>query len=133
MSDCQSFPIIERGPFVRIVLVEGVSCSLVLLRALPYILSSTHITTSNERKKAIAHCGMACLLRIRIERVTDPIWIARLLEGTDGAGFVVVDVEDGVELGQLQHIVHLFGEAEQFEACALVLDRGVGADQLAQA
>ena len=118
---------------MRIVTVEGRSGSSVLLRILPCILSSARITTSTERKIAIAHCGMACLLRIRIERVTDPIWIARLLEGTDGAGFVVVDVEDCVELGQLQHIVHLFGEAEQFEACALVLDRGVGADQLAQA
>ena len=34
-----------------------------------------------------------------------------LFEGRNGAGFVVVDVEDGIELGELQDVLHLFGEA----------------------
>ncbi len=38
-----------------------------------------------------------------------------LLEGSDGAGLVVVDVEDGVQLGQLQQVVDLLGQFEQFE------------------
>ena len=38
-----------------------------------------------------------------------------LLEGSDGAGFVVVDVEDGVELGELQQIVNLLGQLQQLQ------------------
>jgi len=35
----------------------------------------------------------------------------RLLEGSDGAGFVVVDIEDGIKLRYLQHILDLLGQA----------------------
>ena len=55
-----------------------------------------------------------------------------LLERSDGAGFVVVDVEDGVELGQLQHVLHLLGQAQQLQGGALILGGGVGAYQFAQ-
>ena len=44
-----------------------------------------------------------------------------LLVGGDGAGLVVVDVEDGVELGQLQQVVDLLRELEQLEMSALIL------------
>ena len=55
-----------------------------------------------------------------------------LLEGRDGASLVVVDIEDGVELGQLQQVVDLLGQLEQFEGRALILDCGVGAHQFTQ-
>ena len=44
-----------------------------------------------------------------------------LLERLDGRGFVVFHVEDSVELRDLEQIVHLFGEVQQFEFTALVL------------
>jgi len=56
-----------------------------------------------------------------------------LLEGFDGGGFVVFHVEDGVELGDLQQVVHLLGEVEKLEFAALILGGGEGADQLADA
>ena len=57
----------------------------------------------------------------------------RLLVRSDGAGLVVVDVEDCVELGQLEKVVHLLGQTQQLESRALVARRGVSAYQLAQA
>jgi len=56
-----------------------------------------------------------------------------LLEGFDGGGFVVLHVKDGVELGDLEQIVHLLGEVEEFEFAALILGGGEGADQFADA
>ncbi len=38
-----------------------------------------------------------------------------LLERSDGAGFVVGNVEDGVQLGELQQIVDLLGQLEKLE------------------
>ena len=54
-------------------------------------------------------------------------------ERGDGGGFVVLDVEDGVELGDLEKVVDLLGEIEQLELAAAFLTRGEGADQLADA
>src|ERR1035437_1980468 len=56
-----------------------------------------------------------------------------LFEGADGRGFVVPDVEDGVELGDLEQVVDLLGEVEQLEFAARIPDRGEGADQFADA
>ncbi len=47
--------------------------------------------------------------------------------------FVFFHIEDGVELGDLQQVVHFLGEVEQFEFAALVLGRGEGADEFADA
>src|SRR5689334_21513508 len=57
----------------------------------------------------------------------------RLFVGGDGAGFVVVDVEHGVKLGELQNVFDLAGQVEQFESGALILGCGVGANEFAQA
>jgi len=35
-----------------------------------------------------------------------------LFEGSDGAGLVVLDVKDSIELGQLQQIVNLLGQIQ---------------------
>src|ERR1022692_2021459 len=48
-------------------------------------------------------------------------------------GFVVLYVEDGVEFGDLEQVVHLLGEVKQLEFAALVLGGGEGADQFADA
>jgi hypothetical protein len=53
--------------------------------------------------------------------------------GGDGAGFVVLHVEDGVELGDLEQVVDFAGQVEQLQLAALVADSGVGAHQLADA
>ncbi len=56
-----------------------------------------------------------------------------LPERFDGVRFVVLDVKDGVQLGDLQQVVDLFGEVEQLEIAALIAHRGEGADQFADA
>src|SRR6185312_8392442 len=56
-----------------------------------------------------------------------------LAEGADGFGFVVFDVEDGVELGDLEEVVDLLGEVEELELAAGVLDGGKGGDHFADA
>src|ERR1039458_7492016 len=45
--------------------------------------------------------------------------------------FVLLDIEDGVELRDLQQVVYFFGEVEQLEFAALVFASGEGADELA--
>src|ERR1700739_3670661 len=55
----------------------------------------------------------------------------RLVRG-DGAGFGVVDVEDGVELCELQNVLDLAGQVEQLESSTLILGCGVGANEFAQ-
>ena len=45
--------------------------------------------------------------------------------------FVLLDIEDGVELRDLQQVVHFLGEVEQLEVAALVFASGVGAHQFA--
>src|SRR5208282_2598211 len=55
----------------------------------------------------------------------------RLAERFYARCFVVLHIEDGVELGDLQQVVNFLGEVEQLEFAALVLGSGEGADQLA--
>jgi len=57
----------------------------------------------------------------------------RLLVRGDGAGFVVVDIENGVELGELEDVLDLLGKVEELEAGTLVFGSGVGADEFAKA
>src|SRR5690349_15386326 len=54
-----------------------------------------------------------------------------LREGSDCLCLVVLDVEHGVELRDLQQVMDLFGEVQQFEFAAAIADGGVSADQLA--
>src|SRR5579863_5722465 len=56
-----------------------------------------------------------------------------LLERLDGGGFVVLHVEDGVELGDLKQVVDLLGEVQEFQFAALILGGVEGADQFADA
>ena len=42
------------------------------------------------------------------------------LEAGDAFGFVVVDVEDGVELGNLQKVMNLFGKIQELQLSSLV-------------
>ena len=60
-------------------------------------------------------------------------WRRSLLEAFYGGGFIVFHVEDGVEFGDLQQVVHFLGEMEQFEFAALILGGGEGADQFTDA
>ena len=56
-----------------------------------------------------------------------------LFERGDSASFVVVDVENSVELGELQHVFDLLGQVEQLESGALVFGGGIGAHEFAKA
>src|SRR5665213_384682 len=56
---------------------------------------------------------------------------ARLFVRGDGFRFVIVNVEDGVELGDLQQVLDLLGELQQLEGAAGIFDGRQGADKLA--
>ena len=61
-----------------------------------------------------------------------PSW--RLLcERLDRVCFVVLDVEDGVEFGDLEQVVNLFGQIQELQFAAAVADGGESADQFADA
>ncbi len=62
-----------------------------------------------------------------------PLQDISLLEAFDSGGFIVLHVEDGVKLGDLEQVVHLLGEVQKFELSTLVLGGGESADQLADA
>lgn len=54
-------------------------------------------------------------------------------EGLDGGGFVILNVENGVELGDLHQVFDFVGEVHKLEFALLLFDAGVGADQIAKA
>jgi len=56
-----------------------------------------------------------------------------VVEGFDGGEFVLFDVEDGVELGDVENVADFLGEAGEFEFAAGVADGGEAADELADA
>jgi hypothetical protein len=56
-----------------------------------------------------------------------------VVEGFYGGEFVIFDVEDGVELGDVEHVLDFLGEAEELEFTAGVADGGEAADQFADA
>src|SRR5579871_1610614 len=60
-------------------------------------------------------------------------WTGLLGERGDCGSLVVLHVEDGVQLGDLEEVMDLFGQVEQLQLAAAVLHRGEGADQLADA
>src|SRR5216683_3959888 len=57
----------------------------------------------------------------------------RLLERFHCSGLVFFHIEDGIELGDLQKVVDLLGQLEQFQLAALVLGCCKGADEFADA
>src|ERR1019366_6714474 len=83
------------------------------------IISSPHAT--NPRGKA-ARLGSLAQVRNRY---------GSLLEGGDRRGFIVFNIKDGVELGDLQQVMHFLGQVEQFQFAALVADGCEPADQFA--
>src|SRR6185312_9027903 len=56
---------------------------------------------------------------------------ARLFVRGEGRWFVVENIEDGVELGDLQEVFDLLGQLQQLERTAGVLDGRQSADKLA--
>jgi hypothetical protein len=56
-----------------------------------------------------------------------------VVEGFHGFEFVVADIEDGVKLGDIEDVVNLFAEIEEFEFAAGVADGGEAADEFADA
>ena len=54
-------------------------------------------------------------------------------KAADSLGFVIMNFEDGVELGDLEQVMDPFGEAEEFELAVLAGDGGVAVDKLADA
>jgi len=56
-----------------------------------------------------------------------------VVEGFYGVKFVVFDVEDGVELGDVEDVVDFLGEVEELEFAAGVADGGEAADEFSDA
>ena len=56
-----------------------------------------------------------------------------LIERPDGRSLVILHVKDGVELGDLEEVVHFLGQVQQLQFAALVAYRGKCAYQLANA
>src|SRR4051812_47444905 len=61
------------------------------------------------------------------------MWLNLLGERPDRRSFVVFHVEDGVELGDLQQVVHFLRQVKQLQFAALIADGGERAHQLADA
>jgi len=57
----------------------------------------------------------------------------KVVEGFYRSKFVVFDVEDGVELGDVEDVLDFLGEVEELEFAAGVADGGVAADQFTDA
>src|SRR5690349_6060872 len=53
-----------------------------------------------------------------------------VVEGFYGREFVLANVEDGVELGDVKDVLNFLGEVEKLEFTARVADGRVAADQL---
>src|ERR1017187_5074798 len=53
-----------------------------------------------------------------------------LRKGADRAGFVFVNVEDGIEFGDLEQVLHPLVEVEQLHLTAVIGHRGEARDQL---
>ena len=51
-------------------------------------------------------------------------------EGADSRSLVVLHIEDGIELGDLEQVMHLFGQVQQLQFAALTLDGSECAHQL---
>ncbi len=56
-----------------------------------------------------------------------------VVEGFYRGEFIVLDIEDGVELGNVQHVADFLGKVEQFQFASRVADCGKAADELADA
>ncbi len=77
----------------------------------PDILRSHHTPPNKKRD----HATEAQSRPIPIENLTNS-----LSEAADGVRFFFVDVENGVELGDLQQIFHPLGQTQKFERAARV-------------
>src|SRR5271170_3948048 len=56
-----------------------------------------------------------------------------VVEGFYGGKFVVFNIEDGVELGDVEDVLDFLGEVEEFEFAAGVADGGEAADEFSHA
>jgi hypothetical protein len=56
-----------------------------------------------------------------------------VVERSDGGEFVVFDVEDRVELGDVEDVVYFLSQVEELELAAGVADRGKAADEFSYA
>src|ERR1700733_13114095 len=56
-----------------------------------------------------------------------------VVEGFYGGEFVVLDIEDGVELGDVEDVVNFLGEVEELEFSAGVAGGGEAADEFSDA
>jgi hypothetical protein len=60
-----------------------------------------------------------------------PLFREEVVERLDGFEFVVADIEDGVELGDVEHVVHFLREVEQLEFASGVANGYEAAHKLA--
>jgi hypothetical protein len=63
----------------------------------------------------------------------DGLFREEVVEGLDGSEFVVADIKYGVELSDVENVVDLLGEIEEFKFAAGVAYSGETADEFADA
>src|SRR5271170_4421786 len=123
---CSSFPL-AYGP-IWLAFTSGTSTSRATRRTMWRRRSTSQSRRSEltrPNKKAVALAAAILLDEI--------IALDLLGERRNRRRFVVFDVEDGVQLGDLQQIVDFLGQVQQLQFAAAVLDRREGADQFTDA
>src|SRR5262249_24393410 len=86
---------------------------------------------SEERNELRARAPVAPDGTVRTGRAPGRQTTDGLAERLDRLRFVVLHVEDGVQLCDLQQVMHLLGQVQQFQFPTLIADGGVSAHQLA--
>jgi hypothetical protein len=141
-QNTEAWKLVEDGSGVEKLLTAEIAEESQRTRRKAILLELLTLRVSKEdnNKSKINGDGQECpphhLRPFRKER--RPITFAHLLgeevvEGFYGGEFVVFDVEDGVELGDVEDVVNLLGEIEELEFAACVADRGEATDEFADA
>ena len=63
----------------------------------------------------------------------DLLFGEEVVEGSHGGEFIVFDVEDGVELGDVEDVIHFLGEVEELEFASGVADGSEAANEFSDA
>lgn len=75
----------------------------------------------------------ASLLQALVDATSVAFPRPRLGEASDRVRFFFVDIENRVQLGDLQQILHTFGQAQQLQRAAIVRHRREAGNQFADA
>src|SRR5271168_4411592 len=94
---------------------------------------STQADETNATRFVCNHSGKPRNLTCKRILTSPCLLREEVVEGFYGVEFVVFDVEDGVELGDVEDVVDFLGEVEELEFAAGVADGGEAADEFSDA